>query len=81
MLARPVNAAIVVAFRGKRMADVSQDLKAWRERLGITQARAAELLDVSPRTYQGWEAGRDFDRYRILMHALNDIEKNAKKLL
>lgn len=63
------------------LADVSAELKAWRERLGITQTRAAELLDVSPRTYQGWEAGRDFDRERILLHALNDIEKNAKKLL
>ncbi|HAF39548.1 MAG TPA: hypothetical protein DCG72_11235 [Gammaproteobacteria bacterium] len=62
------------------MADVSAELKAWRERLGITQARAAELLDVSPRTYQGWEAGRDFDRKIILMHALSDIENTLKKV-
>jgi len=63
------------------MADVSAELKAWRERLGITQARAAELLDVSPRTYQGWEAGREFDRGTILRFALEHIETNAKKLL
>lgn len=63
------------------MADVSQELKAWRERLGITQTRAAELLDVSPRTYQGWEVGRDFDRATILRFALEHVEKNAKKLL
>ena len=63
------------------MADVSQELKAWRERLGITQARAASVLDVPIRTYQGWELGRDFDRSTILRFALEHVEKNAKKLL
>ena len=63
------------------MADVSDTLKDWRKRLGITQAQAASVLDVPIRTYQGWEAGRDFDRDTILRYALEHVEKNAKKLL
>ena len=58
------------------MADVSQNLKAWRERIGVTQARAAELLDVPVRTYQGWEAGRDVDRAWILTLALQSVENS-----
>lgn len=33
-------------------------LRAWRRRMNITQRAAAELLDVSPRTYEGWETGK-----------------------
>lgn len=33
-------------------------LRDWRERNGLTQARAAELLGVSLRSLQEWEHGR-----------------------
>lgn len=35
----------------------SDQLKAERERLGLTQAEAAALLDVSPRAIWKWEHG------------------------
>jgi transcriptional regulator with XRE-family HTH domain len=33
-------------------------LKAWRNRLGLTQREAAEMLDVSALTLSAWEIGR-----------------------
>ena len=36
----------------------AKQLKQERERLGITQAQAASLLDVSARTYWEWEASK-----------------------
>lgn len=36
----------------------SDQLKAERERLGLTQAGAASLLDVPARTYWEWEAAK-----------------------
>jgi DNA-binding transcriptional regulator YiaG len=33
-------------------------IKQERERLGITQAQAAELIATSKRTYTDWESGR-----------------------
>jgi len=65
-----------------RMSDLSDTLKAWRARLGITQAQAADVLDVPLRTYQGFEAGKT-ERLpvRIVEYALEHVEKNSKKLL
>lgn len=63
------------------MSDLSNEFKAWRQRMGITQARAAELLDVSPRTYQGWEAGRTERLHpRMVELALWALEKTSKKV-
>lgn len=37
---------------------VAPDVKAIRERLGLSQARFAALMGVSARTLQNWEQGR-----------------------
>lgn len=37
----------------------AHQLKAERERLGLTQARAAKLLEVSKRSIEQWEAGSE----------------------
>lgn len=34
------------------------DLRAWRKRLHMTQAEAAEALGIAKRTYEQYEAGR-----------------------
>lgn len=36
----------------------AETLKAERSGLGLTQAQAAELIDVPARTYWEWEAGK-----------------------
>ena len=33
------------------------ELKEWRNQIGVTQAKAAELLGVDLKTYIGWESG------------------------
>jgi DNA-binding XRE family transcriptional regulator len=35
----------------------ASDIKAWRERLGLTQGEAAERIGVKLRAYQNYEAG------------------------
>jgi DNA-binding XRE family transcriptional regulator len=60
------------------MSPLAHDLHDWRKRLGITQARAAAIFDVPLRTYQGWEAGRDVWRPRIVRMAMEAVEKNEK---
>ena len=37
---------------------IAAELKAWRVKLGVSQAGGAELLRVPVRTLQGWEAGK-----------------------
>lgn len=57
------------------MQTLTDDLKAWRARLGLTQAEAARWLDVPVRTYEGWEFGRAFDRPHVLRLAIMALEK------
>ena len=40
----------------KPPADFRSDLKAWRDRMGITQAEAAQMLDIPRRTLTGYES-------------------------
>lgn len=42
----------------RRSVEIDAQLRDWRERNGLTQAGAAELLGVSLRTLQEWEHGR-----------------------
>ena len=56
-------------------ADISSDLRHWREKFGLTQDQAASVLDVSARTYQGWESGRPVDRPRIYRLAIKNFKK------
>ena len=36
---------------------VADDLRAWREKHGVSQSEAANLLSVPVKTLQHWEAG------------------------
>lgn len=49
------------------------DVKAIRERLGLSQSQFAERFDFSVRTVQEWEQGRCF-MSRAVMHRLWEIE-------
>lgn len=48
-------------------AEMAETLKAWRAAADMTQARAAEVLGMSKRTYEAIEAGRGFN-YPVLLH-------------
>jgi transcriptional regulator with XRE-family HTH domain len=37
------------------------DLRDWRKRLHLTQARAAEVLGIAKRTYEQYESGKRAD--------------------
>lgn len=42
----------------RRTVEVTQDVQAIRERIGLSQAAFAAVLGVSVRTIQDWEQGR-----------------------
>ncbi len=50
------------------------ELRAWRERFGLSQARASELLPCLLRTWQRWEAGEN-EPPPMLLRALRDLER------
>lgn len=50
------------------------DLRAWRERFDLSQAKVAELLPCQLRTWQRWEAGEN-DPPAYLLRALRDLER------
>jgi DNA-binding transcriptional regulator YiaG len=46
--------------------NVSKLLTDWRAQARLSQSQAAEVLGVSVRTLQGWEAGRSMPYPRLL---------------
>lgn len=50
------------------------ELRAWRERFGLSQAKAAELLPITLRQWQRWEAGEN-EPPAYLLRALRDLER------
>lgn len=56
------------------------ELRAWRERFGLTQQQAADRLPAGPnpdaarRTWQRWEAGEN-EPPLMLLRALRDLER------
>lgn len=58
----------------------AKDLKAWRKRVGFTQADLAKALDISIRTVQEWETTRGKGKPpAYLKLALQKIECTLKK--
>ena len=51
-----------------------EEIKAWRERFGLSQTKAARLLPTEPRTWQRWEAGEN-EPPEYLLRALRDLER------
>ena len=64
MSARDIGNEILEAIRaikrgeGRRIEIDEPDVRAVREKVGVSQAAFAALLGVSPRTLQDWEQGR-----------------------
>jgi DNA-binding XRE family transcriptional regulator len=51
-----------------------ETLKAWRARAGLSQSKAAALLGIPLRTYEGIEQGRAFTYERLLTLAIQALE-------
>jgi len=61
---------------GEKLLESVRQMKAARQRTGLSQARFAELLGVSVRTLQEWEQGR-----RQLSGAARTLLKVAERHL
>jgi DNA-binding transcriptional regulator YiaG len=56
------------------------ELKAWRQRLGLTQKEAAVQLGIPVLTVSAWEVGRvPIKRPRMLQLALQALETDLAK--
>lgn len=55
---------------------MTTDVRAWRQRLGLTQRQAADKLKVSERTIQAYEAG-DYEPRPSVVELMDLIERNA----
>src|SRR5262245_57140620 len=65
--------------KGTRRRAFGSTLRAWRERLGLTQAEAAELLGVHAVTLARWEVGMRTP-YAIVAKAIEDrIAQDTRK--
>lgn len=56
------------------MEPLSDFVKAWRSRQGISGTKAASLLDMSSRTLEGIEQGRSFSYERMMRLAIERLE-------
>lgn len=51
--------------------ELADTCRAWRKSAGMTAQRAADVLGLPKRTYNGIEQGRGFRYPRLLMLAIN----------
>jgi DNA-binding transcriptional regulator YiaG len=56
---------------------MTTDVRAWRQRLGITQTQAAETLGVSTRAIQAYEGG-DYEPSKPVVRLMEAIEQQHK---
>jgi transcriptional regulator with XRE-family HTH domain len=57
-----------------------EELRAWRQREGLTQREAAEFLKVNRRTYEDWEYGRFVpDHLELIRRAIKVATTSLKK--
>lgn len=59
--------------------EIAALVRQWRDRAGISCARAAEILGMSRRTYEGIEQGRGFAYPTLLIVALQHYASDEKK--
>ena len=61
------------------MPAFAQELKKWRKRLDITQAQAADLLDVSAAAIADWEQERYAPHYEAMVRKrMQNVEHDQK---
>lgn len=75
-----------MTFEAQTNAEVAMELFAerlreLRERRGLTQARLAELLEVSPRVYNRWETGAAAPRLDTVVRIADLLEVSLDELV
>ena len=62
-------------------AMMGEDIRAFRRRMGMTQGELASLLDVSVKTVERWEAGKDEIHGPViaLLHLLREYPETLEK--
>jgi DNA-binding XRE family transcriptional regulator len=59
------------------MKSLAITVKEWRAGQGITQAKAAEILDMPIKTLMHIEQGREFKSERLLRLAITALERQG----
>jgi len=67
--------------QGIDMEEFAQRLRETRSARGLTQARLAELLEVSPRVYNRWERGAAVPRLDTLVKVAEILEVSLDELV
>lgn len=62
------------------MSDFAEQIKRERRRLRLSQARAAELLGVSPRTLWDWEHGKKAPHHVLTQNSVLEIYRRTTVL-
>lgn len=63
------------------MNNFPSKLKELRQACGLTQKQMAELIEVSPRTYRNYEAGKTKPRIATIKKIVIALETTADELL
>lgn len=68
-------------YQGIDMEGFAERLRETRAARGLTQARLAELLDVSPRVYNRWETGAAVPRLDTLVRVADILDVTLDELV
>ncbi|MDP9837621.1 DNA-binding XRE family transcriptional regulator [Neorhizobium huautlense] len=61
-------------YKAQQAAELAELCKAWREKADIPASRAAQVLGIPKRTYEGIEQGRGFPYPLLLTHAIRSFD-------
>lgn len=65
----------------KYIMSFSTKLKELRQARGLTQEQMAELIEISPRAYRGYEAGKTMPRIATIKKIVIALDTTADVLL
>jgi len=80
--ARQLDREAIVRYRRKRGLLTAEEIRALRQRLGLTQGRLARLLGLGVNTVSRWEAGRNAQSVAldVLLRLVRDVPGSLRYL-
>lgn len=70
--------ALSAQLRYSPAMGTADDIRAWRERLGLSQQQAADKLGIPAGTLRNWEQGRYKPLWPLLERACKWVEDRAR---